>query len=96
MTVMTQDPTVGLMSRKYDLVALNPALSQHLPDLDEALNLGCLMPDRKRTGFFDILHGGQWFYVYIRQNTSVVYLVAHRNTSGRVLTEESDGKLGTA
>ena len=81
MTVMTQESTVGLMSSKYDLVALNPALSQHLPDLDEALSFGGLIPDKKRRGFFDILYGGQWFYVYIRQHTSVAYLVAHRNTS---------------
>ncbi len=84
MTVMTQDSTVGLMSRKYDLVALNPALLPHLPDLDEALGLGRVIPDRKRTGFFDILHARQWFYVYIRQHTTTAYLVAHRITSGSV------------
>ena len=84
MTVMTQDSTVGSISRKYDLVALTPALSQHLPDLDDALSLGRLIPDTKRPGFFDILHACQWFYIHIRQHTNTAYLVAHRITSGDV------------
>ena len=78
MTVMTQGWTDGLISRKYDLVPLNPALATHLPGLDEALASGRLLPDRARKGFFEILCGRHWFYVYIRQNTSTVYLVAHR------------------
>ena len=80
MTVMTESPTERLVSTKYDLVPLNPVLATQLPELDDALLSGSLLPDPKRKGFFELLSGRHWFYVHISQATGTVYLVAHRIT----------------
>ena len=90
MTVLTRNSTDGLMPREYDLVPLHSALAAHLPDLDQALGYGLLRRDKKRPGFFEILCGRHWFYVYLRGNTHTAYLVAHRATTGRPSIQESE------
>ena len=79
MAVMTQDKTDRSISREFDLVPLNPALATHLPGLDEALGSGPLIPDRTHKDFFEVRRGRRWFYVYVRESTSTIYLVAHRS-----------------
>ena len=50
MTVMTESPTERLVSTKYDLVPLNPVLATQLPELDDALLSGSLLPDPQAQG----------------------------------------------
>jgi len=61
----------------HPVIPVNPSIWEHLHDVESALHLGVLATaDTKRTGFYEIEVGDNWYYIHIPSRIAGVYLVA--------------------
>jgi len=68
-----------LNAADYSVLALNDKLTQHLPEITEALSNGApTNPDPAREGFYDVELSGGWAYINVRDESRTVYVVAFR------------------
>jgi hypothetical protein len=73
-----QSDTMWLRIPDYDIAALNPGLSNRLPELQHALKSGLsAYPDMSRANFYDVELPAGWAYIHVRDDKRTVYLVAY-------------------
>jgi ribosomal protein S18 acetylase RimI-like enzyme len=73
---------IWLCRRNYQVIPLNPRLQPHILELECAIQRGIsVRRDSQRDDFYILERRSGWVYIHVRENSKIVYLIAHSSSN---------------